>query len=91
MTSRAFREIVLGAIARVGNIDPTQLNDDVNLVDLGFDSLDLSSILVEIEDGVGQEVPPDILDALIDLGELTTIEHVLQGLEPWAAMFAADR
>lgn len=79
-----LRKIVVGAIANAANRSPDELHDDVELLDLGLDSLDFARILIDIEDDVGAEVPPYILERLMEeRAESIRLRDVLEFLSRW--------
>lgn len=84
-----LRAVVVRAIADAAEIDPDAVRDDLNLFDLGLDSLNFAGILIDIEDAVGEEVPADVLDRFLDVGDVVTIGGVVSllssGLAPGAA------
>ena len=78
-----LRTIIVNAIANAAEIAPESLQDDLNLFDLGLDSLNFAGILIDIEDAVGEEIPAEVLDRFLDVGDVVTIRDVLNLLSTW--------
>jgi acyl carrier protein len=79
-----LRDVIVGAIADAADRPPDELRDDVDLLDLGLDSLDFARILIDIEDAVGAEVPPHVLDRIMDEApEVITLRSILDLLTGW--------
>ena|SRR5215510_5574897 len=79
-----LRTVIVGAIANVANRSPEELHDDVDLLDLGLDSLDFARILIDIEDAVDAEVPPYVLDRIIEeTPDVITMGSILNLLSTW--------
>src|SRR5262245_54544794 len=85
-----LREIVVGAIAAAAELAPDQVTDDLNLFDLGLDSLNFAGILIDIEDAVGAEVPAEVLDRFLEVGETVTLGDVVAVLSTWDLDSASD-
>jgi acyl carrier protein len=85
-----LREIVVGAIAKAAEMAPDEITDELNLFDLGLDSLNLADILIDIEDGVGAEIPVEVMDRFLDVGDNVTIRDVLGVLAAWNPQIATD-
>lgn len=84
ITTQELRDIVVGAIAKTAGLPPEEMHEGVDLLGLGLDSLDFSTILIEIEDGVGAEVPSDVLDRLIQVDSTkVTIGDMFALLANW--------
>ena len=57
-------------IANVLNIDPTGITRETTLVeDLGADSLDVLQVIMEIEEEYGVEIPTEMEDTLVTVGD----------------------
>jgi acyl carrier protein len=78
-----LRAIVVSAVATAAEMHPDEIDDTRNLFDLGLDSLSFASILIDIEDGVGEEVPAEVLDRFLDIGDVVTIGDVVGILATW--------
>jgi acyl carrier protein len=78
-----LRDVVVHAIATAAEVDPDTIGDDLNLFDLGLDSLNFAGILVDIEDGIGAEIPVEVLDRFLDVGEVVTVSDVVAHLSVW--------
>lgn len=79
-----LRAVIVGAIAGVASRPPDELSDDVDLLQLGLDSLDFARILIDIEDAVGAEIPPYVLDRIIEeTPDVVTMGSILGMLSTW--------
>jgi acyl carrier protein len=78
-----LRDVIVTAIATAAEIDPETIDDDVNLFDLGLDSLNFAGILVDIEDGIGAEIPVEVLDRFLNVGDVVTMKDVIAHLSVW--------
>jgi acyl carrier protein len=93
--SPSLHRIVVAAIGTVATLpphtDPREL-DGLDLRELGIDSLDLSTILVEIEEAAGEEIPAEVLDDIIDVADIVVIADVVALLADWRppAVVAAE-
>ena len=65
-----LKEIVIEAIARQKSMDPTQISLASSLADLGISSLDAITIVYEIEEEFGVEVPNEELEKLKTVGDI---------------------
>jgi acyl carrier protein len=83
VVSPELREIVIGAVARAADLAASEIHDDLDLLDVGLDSLDFGTILIEVEQEAGAELPADVLDRLVDPGHIITVRHVLELLAAW--------
>lgn len=81
--SPQLREVVIAAIAEAARLSPAEVHDDLDLLELGLDSLDFARILIDIEDAIGDDVPPEVLDRLMELGDVVTIRNVFDLLSAW--------
>jgi len=84
------RAALVDALRAVMDLDGEPVGDDTNLVDLGFDSLDLASVLVEIEDRIGSDVPSDVLDEIAELGDAMTVGAVTELIHRWNCASTRD-
>jgi acyl carrier protein len=78
-----LRDVVREATANAVNVSPDELDGSVNLLAIGLDSLNFATILIDIEDGIGAEVPAEILDRFLELGDVVTLDHVIRLLSAW--------
>jgi acyl carrier protein len=78
-----LQTVVIRSIAIAAETDPGELGPDTELSGLGLDSLDFSTILIEIEDALGAEVPADVLDQLGSVDEVMTVGDVAGLLSRW--------
>lgn len=81
--STALRQVVMDAFACVVDVDATKVDDELDLMDLGLDSLDLVTVAIEIEDRLGVGVPADVLDEIAEMDEDTTFGHLLRIIARW--------
>ena len=66
---------VVALIARQKRLDPASVTPDAELSALGISSLDAITIVYELEEDLGIEVPNE------DLESLTTVRDMIQGLQ----------
>lgn len=74
------RHTLVAAVARATDQDPLDLGDDTTLSSLEVDSLGLTEILLDVEEGLDAEVPPEVLDHLGEPG--LTIGDLVRLLAP---------
>jgi acyl carrier protein len=79
-----LRTVVVTALATAAEIDPGQFDDSTNMVDLGLDSLSFAGVIIDIEDAMGEEVPVEVLDRFLDVGDVVTLRDVIEILSIWA-------
>ena len=79
-----IRTIVAGAIADAAKVEPGDIPDDRNIFDLGLDSLDFTAIVIDIEDRLGADIPPEVLDSFLNVGAAVTIGDVVRVFSTWA-------
>ena len=84
-----LRDIVVRAIAAAAEVGPDTIDDGLDLFDLGLDSLNLAGILIDIEDGIGAEIPAEVLDRFLDVGDVLTVKDVTSHLAAWERGLAA--
>lgn len=65
---------VIGIVSAEGGIAPEKLRTDVTLAELDISSLDLASILFEMEDRFHVEIDPAQISTEMNLGAL--VDHV---------------
>jgi acyl carrier protein len=78
-----LRPVVIDAIAIAAGVAADTIREDTDLGELGLDSLDFSTILIEMEDRLGLEVPAEVLDQLAEVEDVTTVGDVLRLLSRW--------
>jgi acyl carrier protein len=78
-----LRTVVVTALATAAEIDPGQFDDSTNMVDLGLDSLSFAGVIIDIEDAMGEEVPVEVLDRFLDVGDVVTLRDVIEILSIW--------
>ncbi len=72
--SQDIESIAIAAIARQKNIDPRSIGLDASLERLHISSLDAITILYEIEEALGIEIPNEALDSL------KTVQDIVAGV-----------
>jgi len=72
--SQDIESIAIAAIARQKNIDPHSIGLDASLERLHISSLDAITILYEIEEALGIEIPNEALDSL------KTVQDIVAGV-----------
>jgi acyl carrier protein len=75
--------LVREAIASAAGVDIAELREDRDVFELGLDSLDFWSILLDIEEQVGSQVPPEVLDQLAALDDVVTVGRLLNAVSGW--------
>ena len=57
-------------IAEVLNVDPDEITEDTTFIDdLGADSLDIFQIIMGVEEELDIEVPADVADEIVTVGD----------------------
>ena len=80
-----MRAALVTALAHVAGRDPAAIDDSTALAELAVDSLELTSVLLEMEDLLGSELPVDTLARfseahdLVVVGDLTRVLLADQG------------
>lgn len=78
-----LQAISLDAIASVGGVERDRLGVDVDLFELGLDSMDFWAILMDIEDRSSTEIPAEVFEALAEVGGSMTVGHLLELVARW--------
>lgn len=78
-----LQAISLEVIASVARVEHDQLGLDVDMFDLGLDSIDFWAILMDIEDRSSTEVPAEVFEALAKVDGSMTIGHLLELVARW--------
>lgn len=68
-------DAVVEVIAKHKNIDPKTIVPDARLADLGISSLDAITVVYEIEERFGVEVPNESLE------QLRTVRDIIAGMQ----------
>jgi acyl carrier protein len=89
-TDTDIRTIALGAIAAAAGLEPDQVARTADIFDLGIDSLDFWKVLMDVEDGIGMEVPAHVLDRLAQLQGDVTVDDLLTAFAVWHRQAGAD-
>lgn len=74
-----LRTIVLEVAAERSPIDLSTLDEDADLYELGLDSLQFATLLVEVEERLDEELPAEAFDRLAEL-EKATFRSILEAL-----------
>lgn len=82
-TVPGLREIALEAIAAAADVPVEELTDDADLLDIGLDSVDFWTVLLNIEDRLDLEVPAEVLDRLAQLRDKVTVGELAVVLASW--------
>lgn len=77
---RRVRNAVVGALASIGDCDPSTIADDIELSSLGIDSLDFTAVLLDVEDALGGELPLDVLSDAAAAGRFRTVGDIVDAL-----------
>ncbi len=72
----ASAEEILSVIASETRLDASALKPDATLLDLDISSLDLVSVVFELEDRFGLEIEPENIPPTSTIAEL--IDHVMR-------------
>lgn len=79
----ALRDALLEATAVVACCDVATLGDTTLLEDLDLDSLGLSTLVLELEERFGEEVPLEVLERFEGVEELRTLGDVFAVFATW--------
>lgn len=85
-----IQTVALNAIASTASVEVERLTADVDLFELGLDSLDFWAILVDIEDSAGIEVSAEVLDQLAQFESRLTVGDVLETFAAWESAAGPD-
>lgn len=83
VTSTAVQEIVLNALATAAELPVSSLKRTTDVFDLGLDSMDFWTILMDVEDQTGADVPAEVLDRLAQFDSQVTVGDVLDAMAGW--------
>lgn len=72
-------DLIVSAGADVGDIDLSAVDRDTDLFDLGIDSLHFTTVLVEVEERLGDDIPAEAFDRFAEL-ERFTLNNILTAL-----------
>lgn len=75
--------VVLAAVAGAAGTTAGELRSDLELIELGLDSLDFWEILMQVEDATDADVPAEVLDTLTQLDEAATVGDLVATLSAW--------
>lgn len=78
-----IQHAILRALADAADLPLARLGRDVELDDLGLDSLDLWTVLIDVEDRTGVAVPAEVFDELASLDGTPTVGGVLDAIAVW--------
>jgi len=68
--NQVMRNAVISLIGKKQGCDPDSLNDEMTLSELGMDSLKAITLLYELEEQLGIEIPNDAIDRIETLGDV---------------------
>ena len=74
---------VVEAIAAAAQVGVDEVTEDRDIFELGLDSLDFWSVLMDVEERVGTEVPSEVLDRLAALDGDITVGRLLAVASSW--------
>jgi acyl carrier protein len=80
----SVRSVLVDAIALVADTSPAAVTPDLRLEELGLDSLTFTEVLIEVEDALDVEIPPELLVRLEEIGMIETVGDAF-------ALFELDR
>jgi acyl carrier protein len=83
-----LRTIVVGAIADAAEVEPGEIPDHRSIFDLGLDSLHFVAIVIDIEDRLGEDIPPELLDRFLNVGDAVTVRDVVAVFSNWVPVGA---
>ena len=78
-----LRIVIVHALAGAANVEPDEIHDQRNIFDLGLDSLDFAAAVIDIEDRLGEDIPPEVLDRFLNVGDAVTIGDVVRVFSTW--------
>ena len=65
-----MRNVVISLIGQKQGRDPDSLTDEMTLSELGMDSLKAITLLYELEEQLGVEIPNEAIDRIETLGDV---------------------
>ena len=68
-----MRAALITALAHVAGRDPAAIDDGTALAELAVDSLELTSVLLEMEDLLGSELSIDVLARFSEANDLVVV------------------
>ncbi|HEV7722118.1 MAG TPA: acyl carrier protein [Iamia sp.] len=72
-------DLIVATAADGEEIDLSTVARDADLVGLGFDSLHFTTLLIEVEERLGDEITPEAFDRFADL-EVFSLDAILDAL-----------
>ena len=83
LAANHLRPALLAALAAATGRDVNSISDETVLADLEVDSLALASVILDIEDATGSELPADVLARISAATSIHTVGDLAQllGLE----------
>ncbi|HXA27610.1 MAG TPA: acyl carrier protein [Candidatus Angelobacter sp.] len=75
-----LRAALITALAHVAGRDPGAIDDSTVLADLAVDSLELTSVLLEMEDLLGSELSVDTLARFSEAHDLVVVGDLIRVL-----------
>jgi acyl carrier protein len=73
-----MRNEVISLIARKRNCNPDTLTDETTLTEIGLDSLKAITLLYELEEQLGLEIPNEAVERIRTLGDVVSEFTALQ-------------
>jgi acyl carrier protein len=77
-----MRAALITALAHVAGRDPAAIDDGTALAELAVDSLELTSVLLEMEDLLGSELSVDVLARFSEAHDLVVVGDLIVVLFP---------
>ena len=74
------RAAVITALAVVTDRDPSAIHDGSTLKSLGLDSLGFTSLLLEVEETLGAELPLEVLAEAAEIENFTVVADIVRVL-----------
>jgi acyl carrier protein len=83
VSSTELQQIVVDAIAAAAGVAPGEVSEERVIFELGLDSIDFWSVLLDVEDRVGDQVPSEVLDQLAAIDDDVTVGRLLAVVSGW--------
>lgn len=76
--SRPVRETVITALATIADCDASLIADDTELASLGLDSLDITTVLLLVEEAIGTYLPLEVLAEAAEATERMVVADLVR-------------
>lgn len=78
------RALIVAVLGEVASVDTAGLGADDDLFEVGIDSLDFTTVIVEVEERLGEDLPADAFDrfAELEVFTLNTVAEAISGHAP---------